>query len=118
MRGLHFQIQSPQAKLCQVLQGEVFDVAVDLRKDSTTYGQWVSALLSSENRHQLYIPAGFAHGFQVISETALFHYKCSDIYRPGDEGGLRWDDPSLKIDWPHTDPILSLKDAQYKFLNT
>lgn len=113
LRGLHFQIDHPQAKLVQVLEGEVFDVIVDLRAGSPTFGRWTGALLSASNHHQLFVPAGFAHGFAVLSETALFAYKCSDLYTPEDEGGLLWSDPALGIDWRVTDPVLSEKDAAF-----
>jgi dTDP-4-dehydrorhamnose 3,5-epimerase len=111
LRGLHFQIEFPQAKLVQVLEGEVFDVAVDLRTGSPTFGRWTGARLSGENHRQFFVPAGFAHGFSVLSETALFAYKCSELYHPEDEGGLLWSDPALGIDWQLTDPVLSEKDA-------
>ena len=100
LRGLHFQINHPQAKLVRVTKGEVFDGAVDLRKGSPTYGTWEGAILSDENRRQFFIPRGFAHGFLVLSETAEFCYKCDDVYHPNDEGGIRWDDPAIGIDWP------------------
>ncbi|MEJ2639427.1 MAG: dTDP-4-dehydrorhamnose 3,5-epimerase [Desulfosarcinaceae bacterium] len=113
LRGLHFQIRHPQAKLVQVLAGEVFDVAVDLRAGSPSFGRWAGARLSAANHRQFYIPAGFAHGFAVLSETALFAYKCSEVYHPEDEGGLLWSDPVLAIDWPVEAPVLSDKDAAY-----
>ena len=113
LRGLHYQISKPQDKLVRVTQGKVFDVAVDTRKDSPTFGHWVGFLLSCENMLQLFIPKGFAHGFCVLSETAEFLYKCSDYYYPEDEGGIIWNDPDLKIDWPMTDPLLSNKDKKY-----
>lgn len=100
LRGLHFQIEHPQSKLVRVVSGEVFDVAVDLRSGSPTWGKWEGVVLSAENRRQFFIPRGFAHGFLVLSETAEFCYKCDDVYRPGDEGGLMWDDPEVGIDWP------------------
>ncbi len=112
LRGLHFQNPNPQAKLLQVLQGEVYDVAVDLRRSSPTFGQWHGLALSSENKRQFFIPAGFAHGFQVVSETALFQYKCDNFYSPKDECTLRWDDPKLGIPWPLDNPQLSDKDAR------
>lgn len=111
LRGLHFQINHPQAKLVQVLEGEVFDVAVDLRAGSPSFGRWTGARLSAANHRQFFIPAGFAHGFAVLSDTALFAYKCSDLYHPEDEGGLLWCDPALGIDWQVDDPVLSEKDA-------
>ena len=100
LRGLHFQKQFPQAKLVRVIRGSVFDVAVDLRPSSETYGKWHGVLLSEENRLQFYIPEGFAHGFLVLSDMAEFCYKCTDFYHPGDEGGLAWNDPTIGIEWP------------------
>jgi dTDP-4-dehydrorhamnose 3,5-epimerase len=116
LRGLHFQNPNGQGKLVYVLQGAVFDVAVDIRAGSPTFGQWAGFTLSAENHHQLYIPAGFAHGFCVISETALFAYKCTDMYNPEAEGGIIWNDPDLAIDWPITTPVLSEKDRKYSRL--
>lgn len=111
LRGLHFQKQHPQAKLVRVLSGEVFDVAVDLRKDSETYGQWAGVTLSAENHRQFLIPRGFAHGFLVTSDYAEFAYKCDDEYHLGDEGGIAWNDPDIAIDWPNAgELILSEKD--------
>ena len=100
LRGLHFQKEYPQGKLVRVIRGEVFDVAVDLRKGSTTYGKWYGQLLSEENKLQFYIPEGFAHGFLVLSDVAEFCYKCTDFYHPGDEGGLAWNDPTIGVEWP------------------
>lgn len=100
LRGLHFQIEHPQAKLVRVISGTVFDVAVDLQEGSPTWGQWEGVVLSAENRRQFFVPRGFAHGFLVLSETAEFCYKCDDIYHPGDEGGIMWNDPELSIKWP------------------
>ena len=100
LRGLHFQIEHPQAKLVRVISGTVFDVAVDLREGSPTWGQWEGVVLSAENRRQFFVPRGFAHGFLVLSEIAEFCYKCDDIYHPGDEGGVMWNDPELGIEWP------------------
>ena len=100
LRGLHFQVNHPQAKLVRVISGEVFDVAVDLREGSPTYGKWEGVVLSAENRRQLFIPRGFAHGFLVLSDSAEFCYKCDDVYHPDDEGGLMWNDPAIGIDWP------------------
>lgn len=100
LRGLHFQIEHPQDKLVRVIKGEVFDVAVDLRKDSPTFGQWHGVLLSEENKKQFFVPKGFAHGFLVLSDYAEFCYKCSDFYHPGDEGGLKYDDPAIGVQWP------------------
>ncbi len=111
LRGLHFQRIHPQAKLVRVLKGEVFDVAVDLRRDSETYGQWEGTLLSDENGRQFLIPRGFAHGFMVVSDYAEFTYKCDDLYHPEDEGGLIWNDPTININWPDVGKlILSEKD--------
>lgn len=100
LRGLHFQINHPQSKLVRVVSGEVFDVAVDLRPGSVTYGKWEGVVLSAENKRQFFIPRGFAHGFLVLSDTAEFCYKCDDIYHPNDEGGLMWNDPEIGIVWP------------------
>lgn len=113
LRGLHFQKEHPQAKLVRVLSGEVFDVAVDLRKDSETYGQWVGVLLSAENHRQFMIPRGFAHGFVVVSDYAEFAYKCDELYHPEDEGGIAWNDPDVAIEWPDVgEVILSEKDKK------
>jgi dTDP-4-dehydrorhamnose 3,5-epimerase len=112
LRGLHFQKINPQGKLVYVLQGEVFDVALDIRIGSPTFGKWTSVILSSENKRQFFIPAGFAHGFCVTSETALFAYKCTDKYNPQSEGSVLWNDPDLNIPWPVAIPELSLKDQQ------
>ncbi|MDX8380550.1 MAG: dTDP-4-dehydrorhamnose 3,5-epimerase [Ghiorsea sp.] len=113
LRGLHFQLNNPQGKLVQVATGSVFDVAVDIRVGSPTFGQWYGAILSEENHHQLWIPPKFAHGFCVLSETADFCYKCTDYYHPEDEGGLLWNDSELAIDWPLKEPLLSDKDKVY-----
>lgn len=113
LRGLHFQKQFPQGKLVRVIKGCVFDVAVDLRKGSETFGKWFGIELSEENKKQFYIPEGFAHGFLVLSDTAEFCYKCTDFYHPGDEGGLLWNDPDVGIEWPITEDmtiLLSEKD--------
>ena len=110
LRGLHFQKTKPQGKLVRVVSGEVFDVAVDIRPDSKTYGKWAGTLLSAENKHQFWVPPGLAHGFVVLSDTADFEYKCTDYYDPADEGCLIWNDPDLAIEWPITEPILSEKD--------
>lgn len=112
LRGLHFQNPNGQGKLLQVLSGEVFDVAVDVRRDSPTFGRWHGLNLSSENKLQFYIPPGFAHGFAVLSETALFHYKCTDFYSPADEATLLWNDPDVGIKWPIAEPLLSEKDKK------
>jgi len=110
LRGLHFQNPRPQGKLISVLKGEVYDVVVDIRAGSDTFGEWEGTVLSAENARQLYVPEGFAHGFVVTSEEALFHYKCTDFYHPEAEGVIRWDDPALGIEWPVDDPILSDRD--------
>jgi dTDP-4-dehydrorhamnose 3,5-epimerase len=117
LRGLHYQHPRGQAKLVQVLQGEIFDVVVDIRKGSPTWGQWFGVTLSSDNKRQVFIPDGYAHGFCVTSETALFAYKCSDYYLPEDEGGVRWDDPQIGIQWPVQSPILSDRDKNYTGLD-
>lgn len=111
LRGLHYQLQRPQGKLVRVVSGAVFDVAVDIRKGSPSFGQWVGAELSEANQHQLYVPPGFAHGFCVLSERADFLYKCTDYYVPGDEYGIRWDDRAIGIDWPGQDFVVSARDA-------
>jgi len=112
LRGLHYQVQQPQGKLVRVVQGEVFDVAVDIRKDSKTYGQWVGEILSADNKKQLWIPPGLAHGFVVLSETAEFLYKTTDYYAPAHERSIAWNDPNLAIAWPIDGmPSLSAKDA-------
>ena len=111
LRGLHAQLRKPQGKLIRVVRGEIFDVAVDIRRGSPTYRQWVGMLLSAENFKQCYIPPGFAHGFYTLSETAEMEYKCTDYYDPGGELHLLWNDPDLGIDWGLKDPILSPKDA-------
>jgi dTDP-4-dehydrorhamnose 3,5-epimerase len=110
LRGLHFQHPHPQGKLVSVLAGEVFDVAVDIRAGSPRFGQWVGATLSVANKRQLYVPEGFAHGFCVTGEHALFAYKCTDFYHPETEGAIRWDDPGLGIEWPLAAPTVSDKD--------
>lgn len=120
LRGLHFQYTQPQGKLVRVIKGEVFDVAVDLRKDSPTYGKWEGVILSEENKKQFYIPPGFAHGFVVLSDIAEFTYKCTDFYKADDEGGIKWDDPEIGIDWPIDDIdeiILSDKDKEWLSLS-
>jgi dTDP-4-dehydrorhamnose 3,5-epimerase len=111
LRGLHYQLKNPQGKLVRVVTGEVFDVAVDIRQGSPTFGKWHGAYLSAKNYRQLYVPPGFGHGFCVVSETADFLYKCTDFYAAGDEYAIRWDDLEIGIDWPIADPILSAKDA-------
>jgi dTDP-4-dehydrorhamnose 3,5-epimerase len=115
LRGLHYQLEKPQGKLVRVTRGEVFDVVVDLRQSSPTFGQWVGEHLSAENKHMLWVPPGFAHAFYVISDEAEFQYKCTDYYNPGDEYCIRWDDPTLAIEWPlvnNEKPQLSAKDEQ------
>lgn len=112
LRGLHFQLAFPQGKLVSVSLGSVFDVAVDIRPQSPSFGQWFGALLTADNQHQLWVPPGLAHGYCVTSEIAHFHYKCTDYYHPNDEGSLRWNDPYLNITWPLTKPTLSTKDSQ------
>jgi dTDP-4-dehydrorhamnose 3,5-epimerase len=111
LRGLHFQKTKPQGKLVRVVRGQVYDVAVDIRKGSPTYGQWEGLILSEENKTQLWVPPGFAHGFVVLSDTADFEYKCTDYYDPSDEGSILWNDSDLDIPWPVDNPILSNKDA-------
>ncbi|MBU0995411.1 MAG: dTDP-4-dehydrorhamnose 3,5-epimerase [Proteobacteria bacterium] len=113
VRGLHFQITKPQAKLVQAITGEIFDVAVDIRPESATFGKWTGIILSEENRRQFLIPEGFAHGFAVLSDTALFSYKCSNYYKADDEGGILFSDPFIGIEWPVQNPILSGKDQKY-----
>lgn len=116
LRGLHYQKQFPQGKLVRVLKGEVFDVAVDLRAGSATFGKWFGVTLSAENKKMFYIPEGFAHGFLVISEEAEFAYKCTDFYHPGDEGGMAWNDPEIGISWPlqeGVELIISEKDQKW-----
>ena len=116
LRGMHFQVKSAQAKLVWVAQGEVFDVVLDVRRGSPTYKKWVGFTLSAETPKQVYIPAGYAHGFCVLSDTATFLYKCSDYYSPGNEIGVAWDDPDIAIDWPIQNPILSDKDKKNPLL--
>ncbi|NJO55588.1 MAG: dTDP-4-dehydrorhamnose 3,5-epimerase [Rhodospirillales bacterium] len=112
LRGLHIQNPNPQGKLVFVLEGAVFDVAADVRAGSPTFGQWVGVELSSRDRHQIYVPPGFAHGFCVTSETALVCYKCTDVYNPEAEFSIQWNDPTLKINWPIDNPALSAKDSR------
>ena len=112
LRGLHFQHPHSQGKLVQALSGDVFDVVVDVRVGSPTFGRWVAERLSEENRRQIYVPSGLAHGYCVLSETALFSYKCTDFYSPASEMGIIWNDPDLKIDWPIATPVVSAKDAR------
>jgi len=116
LRGLHFQKINPQGKLVRVVRGEVFDVAVDIRQDSPTYGVWEGVILSEENKTQFWIPPGLAHGFVVLSDTADFEYKCTDYYNPAHEGCLLWNDPIVGIEWPLQNPLLSEKDKVGKLL--
>jgi dTDP-4-dehydrorhamnose 3,5-epimerase len=116
LRGLHFQKTKPQGKLVRVVRGEVYDVAVDIRKGSPTFGEWESVILSEDNKKQFWVPPGFAHGFVVLSDTADFEYKCTDYYDPSDEGCILWNDPDLDIPWPIAGPILSIKDKSAKRL--
>ena len=113
LRGLHYQLHHPQAKLVYVVTGEIFDVAVDIRVGSPTFGRWEGLYLSAENGRQLFVPEGFAHGFCVLSETADVLYKCTDFYQPGDELGVAWNDPGIGIKWPVSGPLLSPKDSRY-----
>jgi len=116
LRGLHYQYPNEQAKLVQVIHGEVFDVAVDIREGSPTFGKWIGEILSEENKRQFFIPKGFAHGFCVTSTTALFVYKCSDYYSPENEHGILWSDPDIGIKWPTASPLLSDKDKNFSCL--
>lgn len=120
LRGLHFQRKFCQGKLVRATRGEVFDVAVDLRNDSPTYGEWAGVILTEENKTMFYIPEGFAHGFVVLSDTAVFNYKCTNLYAPDYDGGVRWNDPDIGIEWPLGDidePLLSEKDKNQPFLS-
>ena len=116
LRGLHFQKTKPQGKLVRVVRGEVYDVAVDIRRDSNTFGQWEAVVLSEDNKKQVWVPPGFAHGFVTLSDIADFEYKCTDYYNPADEVSILWSDPSLDIAWPVENPILCDKDANAKRL--
>ena len=119
LRGLHFQIEQAQGKLVRVVSGEVFDVAVDMRRSSPNFGKWVGEILSADNKHQLWVPPGFAHGFLVLSDTAMFEYKCTDYYAPEFERSVRWDDPEIGINWPlekGEQPVLSPKDREASLL--
>jgi len=113
LRGLHYQLRRPQAKLCRVVEGEVLDVAVDIRLGSPCFGKWVSAVLSSKSHNEIYIPAGFAHGFLTLSESVHFLYKCSAVYDPDDEHGILWNDPRIGIQWGVSEPLLSKKDSAF-----
>ena len=117
LRGLHYQLVHPQGKLVSVIRGEMFDVAVDIRLGSPTFGKWAGFSLSEGNRRQAFIPEGFAHGFYVLSEIADVHYKCTDFYHPGDDYGILWSDPAIGIDWPATEPLLSEKDRRLPVLD-
>ena len=114
--GLHLQLRQPQGKLIRVIEGEVFDVAVDVRRGSPTFGRWVGVTLSAENFKQVYVPPGFAHGFCVLSPIAQVEYKCTDLYDPADEIGIAWNDPGLGITWPIAEPLLSVRDAGHRTL--
>ena len=118
VRGLHFQVRYSQAKLVQAVSGEIFDVAVDLRPGSATFGKWAGVRLSDKDGRQMYIPKGFAHGFCVLSEFALFYYKCSDFYMPEDEGGIIWSDQDIGIQWPVENPVVSDKDKRFPKLSS
>lgn len=117
LRGLHFQVTRPQAKLVQIISGEIFDVAVDIRHTSSTFGRWVGVHLTEHNKRQIFIPAGFAHGFCVLSDSAHVIYKCSDFYDRDDEGGILWSDPAIGIDWPKTHPIVSDRDGRLPLMS-
>jgi dTDP-4-dehydrorhamnose 3,5-epimerase len=117
LRGLHYQKPFAQGKLLSVFQGEIFDIAVDIRRGSPHFGRWVGVVLSSENRRQLYVPPGFAHGFCVVSDSALVTYKCTEVYHPEADHGVRWDDPRIGIDWPVSDPAVSDKDRRAPLLD-
>lgn len=116
LRGLHLQLRRPQGKLIRVVEGEVFDVAVDVRRGSPTFGRWVSVTLTADNFRQCYVPPGFAHGFCVVSPIAQLEYKCTDLYDPASEIGIAWNDPAIGISWPVTDPILSQRDSRHPTL--
>ncbi|MEZ5544682.1 MAG: dTDP-4-dehydrorhamnose 3,5-epimerase [Lysobacteraceae bacterium] len=116
LRGLHYQWPNPQGKLVNVLEGEVFDVAVDIRRGSPTFGRWTGAMLTAENKRHFWIPEGFAHGFAVVSERAVFSYLCTNVYDAAADAGIRWNDAALGIDWPIAQPILSAKDEAAPFL--
>jgi dTDP-4-dehydrorhamnose 3,5-epimerase len=113
LRGLHWQWRRPQAKLVRVIAGEIFDVAVDIRRGSPTFGRWAGAVLSADNFREMFVPGDFAHGFCVLSEVAEVEYKCTDVYDPAGEGGIRWDDPTVGVEWPVRDPVLSDRDTRH-----
>jgi dTDP-4-dehydrorhamnose 3,5-epimerase len=117
LRGLHLQLRRPQGKLIRVIDGEIYDVAVDVRRGSPTFGQWVSTTLSSDNFRQCYVPPGFAHGFCVMSPTAQVEYKCTDLYDPASEIGIAWDDPAIAVEWPVAEPLLSARDRSHRPLS-
>jgi dTDP-4-dehydrorhamnose 3,5-epimerase len=117
LRGLHYQLRQPQAKLCRVIEGEALDVAVDIRLGSPTYGKWTSVILSAKEQNQVYLPIGFAHGFLALTNTVQFLYKCSNFYNLEDEHGIAWDDPQLAIQWGITTPNISAKDASHPALS-
>ena len=117
LRGLHYQWPNPQGKYVSVIEGEVWDVAVDIRRGSPTFGKWTAVVLSAENKRHFWIPEGFAHGFVVLSERAVFHYLCTTAYKREDDAGVRWNDGHLNIDWPVSEPLLSDKDAALPFLD-
>jgi dTDP-4-dehydrorhamnose 3,5-epimerase len=117
LRGLHYQLHRPQAKLCRVVEGEALDVAVDIRPDSPNFGKWTSVLLSAKEQNQIYVPIGFAHGFLALTDTVQFLYKCSDFYDPAEERGIAWNDPDLNISWGVSAPLVSEKDAGYPTLS-
>lgn len=117
LRGLHYQLRHPQAKLCRVIEGEAFDVALDVRVGSPTFRRWVGLLLSAREQNQIYIPAGFAHGFVALTDRVQFLYKCSDFYDPADERGILWNDPALNISWRVANPLISEKDAKFPVLS-
>jgi dTDP-4-dehydrorhamnose 3,5-epimerase len=118
LRGLHLQLRHPQGKLVRVIEGEIFDVAVDVRRGSPTFGQWMGVTLSAENFRQCYVPPGFAHGFAVVSPVAQVEYKCTDLYDPKSEIGIAWNDPAIGINWPITNPLLSDRDTRHQPLSS
>lgn len=118
LRGLHYQLRHPQAKLCRVVEGQALDVVLDIREGSPRFGEWTSVILSAEHQNQIYVPAGFAHGFLALTDTVQFLYKCSDYYAPEDEYGVLWSDPELKILWGNQNPVVSEKDARLPSLAT